>query len=179
MTGNLRLGFHAPDSTAELAHLVAEAADTRTPIEVRGRGSKHEVGRPVQAGSVVSTERLAEVTLYEPTELVLSALAGTPVAEVERVLAEHGQHLALEPVDLGPALGGKADQGSIGGVLATNLSGSRRLLAGAARDHVLGVRGVNGRGEAFKEGGRVMKNVTGYDLGKALAGSWGTLAVMT
>ncbi len=179
MTGDLRTGFHAPDTTAELAHLVAEAADTRTPIEVRGRGSKHAVGRPVQTGSVVSTERLAEVTLYEPTELVLSALAGTPVAEVERVLAEHGQQLAFEPVDLGPALGGKPGQASVGGVFATNFSGSRRILAGAARDHVLGVRGVNGRGEAFKAGGRVMKNVTGYDLGRALAGSWGTLAVMT
>ncbi|MGA7546158.1 MAG: glycolate oxidase subunit GlcE [Methyloceanibacter sp.] len=179
MTGNLRLGFHAPDSTAELAHLVAEAADTRTPIEVRGRGSKHEVGRPVQAGSVVSTERLAEITLYEPTELVVSALAGTPVVEVEHLLAEHGQQLAFEPVDLGPALGGKPGQASVGGVLATNFSGSRRILAGAARDHVLGVRGVNGRGEAFKSGGRVMKNVTGYDLSRALAGSWGTLAVMT
>jgi glycolate oxidase FAD binding subunit len=179
VTGNLRLGFHAPASTVELAHLVAEAADTRTPIEVRGRGSKHEAGRPVQAGSVVSTERLAEVTLYEPTELVLAALAGTPVAEVERVLAERGQQLPFEPVDLGPALGGKAGQGSIGGMLATNLSGSRRILVGAARDHVLGVRGVNGRGETFKSGGRVMKNVTGYDLGKALSGSWGTLAVMT
>jgi len=179
VTGNLRLGFHAPDTTAELAHLVAEAADTRTPIEVRGRGSKHEVGRPVQAGSVVSTERLAEVTLYEPAELVLSALAGTPVAEVERLLAEHGQQLAFEPIDLGLALGAKPGQGSVGGVFATNLSGSRRVLAGAARDHVLGVRGVNGRGEAIKMGGRVMKNVTGYDLGRALAGSWGTLALMT
>jgi glycolate dehydrogenase FAD-binding subunit len=179
VTGNLRLGFHAPDSTVELAHLVAEAADTRTPIEVRGRGSKHEVGRPVQAGSVVSTERLSEITLYEPTELVLSALAGTPVAEVERVLAERGQQLAFEPIDLGPALGGKHGQGSIGGVFATNLSGSRRVQAGAARDHMLGMRGVNGRGEAIKAGGRVMKNVTGYDLGRALGGSWGTLAVMT
>jgi glycolate oxidase FAD binding subunit len=179
VTGNLRLGFHAPDSTPELAHLVAEAADTRTPIEVRGRGSKYEVGRPVQVGSVVSTERLIEITLYEPTELVLSALAGTPVAEVERMLADHGQQLAFEPIDLGPALGTHAGQGSVGGAFATNLSGSRRVLAGAARDYVLGVRGVNGRGEIFKSGGRVMKNVTGYDLGKALAGSWGTLAVMT
>ena len=179
MTGNLRLGFHAPDSSAELAHLVAEAADACTPIEVRGRGSKHGVGRPVQTGSVVSTERLADVTLYEPSELVLSALAGTPLAEVERLLAEHDQQLAFEPVDLGPALGGEEGQASIGGAFATNLSGSRRVLSGAARDHVLGVRGVNGRGEAFKAGGRVMKNVTGYDLGRALVGSWGTLAVMT
>jgi glycolate oxidase FAD binding subunit len=179
MTGNLRLGFHAPDSTAELAHFVAEAADTCTPIEVRGRGSKLEMGRPVQAASVVSTERLSEVTLYEPTELVISALAGTPVAEVERLLAERQQQLPFEPVDLGRVLGWNVGQGSIAGVIATNLSGSRRVTSGAARDYVLGMRAVNGRGEAIKAGGRVMKNVTGYDLSRALAGSWGTLAVLT
>jgi glycolate oxidase FAD binding subunit len=179
VTGRLRLGYHAPESAEELAYVVAEAADTRTPIEVRGHGSKHDVGRPVQAGSVVSTERLVGVSLYEPTELVLSAAAGTPVVEIERMLADNDQELAFEPIDLGRALGGEAGQATIGGVFATNLSGSRRILAGAARDHVLGVGCVNGRGEQFKAGGRVMKNVTGYDLSKALTGSWGTLAVMT
>ncbi|MGA8689745.1 MAG: glycolate oxidase subunit GlcE [Methyloceanibacter sp.] len=179
MTGNLRLGFHAPQSVGELADLVAEAAHAKIPIEVRGRGSKHEVGRPGQTGSVVSTERLVGISLYEPTELVLSAAAGTPVAEVETVLAERGQQLAFEPIDLGPALGNAPGQASIGGVFATNLSGSRRILAGAARDHLLGVNCVNGWGETFKSGGRVMKNVTGYDLCKAVAGSWGTLAAMT
>lgn len=179
MTGNLRLGFHAPRSAGELADLVAEAAAAKIPIEVRGRGSKYEMGRPVQAGSVVSTENLIGVSLYEPTELVLSAAAGTPLAEVEGLLAERGQQLAFEPVDLGPALGSPAGAASIGGMFATNISGSRRILAGAARDHLLGIACVNGWGETFKSGGRVMKNVTGYDLCKAVAGSWGTLAVMT
>lgn len=175
----MRLGFHAPDSVEELAYLVAEAADTRTPLEVMGRGTKREIGRPVEAGAVVSTEALTGVTLYEPTELVLEAKAGTPLVEIERLLAENDQHFPFEPVDLGPLFGFAPEQSSFGGVIATNLSGSRRILSGSARDHVLGVKAVNGRGETIKAGGRVMKNVTGYDLARALAGSWGTLAILT
>ncbi len=175
----LRLGFQAPESVQELADLVAEAEGAKIPLEVRGRGSKYEVGRFIQSASIISSERLRGITLYEPSELVLSAAAGTPVAEIEHVLSEHGQQLAFEPIDLGPALGGPPGQSSIGGVFATNLSGSRRILSGAARDHVLGIQCVNGWGEIFKSGGRVKKNVTGYDLCKAVAGSWGTLAIMT
>jgi glycolate oxidase FAD binding subunit len=119
------------------------------------------------------------VTLYEPEELVLSARAGTPLAEIERLLAEHRQEFAFEPMDYGPLLGGEAGRGTIGGALGANLSGPRRIKAGAARDHILGIHAVSGRGEAFKSGGRVVKNVTGYDLSKAMAGSWGTLAVVT
>jgi glycolate oxidase FAD binding subunit len=127
----------------------------------------------------VSTERLTGILSYEPSELVLAAGAGTPIAEIEAALAERGQLLAFEPIDFGPVLGTTPGHGSIGGVFATNLSGSRRILAGAARDHLIGVGCVNGWGEAFKSGGRVKKNVTGYDLAKVIAGSWGTLAVMT
>jgi glycolate oxidase FAD binding subunit len=179
VTGNLRLGFHAPQSVEELAELVAEAAQAKIPLEVRGRGSKHEVGRFIQSGSVVSTERMSGILSYEPSELVLAAHAGTPIAEVESALSASGQELAFEPVDLGPVLGTSAGQGSIGGAFATNLAGSRRVLKGAARDHLIGVACVSGWGEPFKSGGRVKKNVTGYDLSKVMAGSWGTLAVMT
>ena len=175
----MRVGFHAPDTVEELAYLVAEAADTRTPLEVMGRGTKREVGRPVQYGAVLSTESLTGIQLYEPSELVLVALAGTPVAQIEQALIEHDQEFPFEPIDLGPVLGFGRGQGTIGGVVATNFSGSRRILFGSARDHVLGVQAVNGSGETIRAGGRVMKNVTGYDLGRALAGSWGTLAVMT
>ena len=119
------------------------------------------------------------VPLYEPTELIMVAKAGTPLAEIEAQLAENDQELPFEPVDLGPLLGYGPGEATIGGVVATNISGSRRILKGAARDHVLGMRAVNGRGEVIKSGGRVMKNVTGYDLGRTLAGSWGTLAIMT
>jgi glycolate oxidase FAD binding subunit len=175
----MRVGFHAPDTVEELAYLVAEAADTRTPLEVMGRGTKREVGRPVQSGAVLSTESLTGIVLYEPSELVLVARAGTPVAQIEQVLAEHDQEFPFEPIDLGPVLGFGRGQGTIGGMVATNFSGSRRVLSGSVRDHVLGVQAVNGSGETIRAGGRVMKNVTGYDLGRALAGSWGTLAVMT
>ena len=110
---------------------------------------------------------------------MLSAKAGTPVSEIEALVASRGQQLAFEPMDYAAILGGTAGRGTIGGVLAANLSGPRRIKAGAARDHFLGCTAVSGRGETFKSGGRVVKNVTGYDLCKLLAGSWGTLAAMT
>jgi glycolate dehydrogenase FAD-binding subunit len=168
-----------PDSGAHVAELVAWAAAEQTPLEVVGRGSKQGFGRPVQAAHGLDLSALTGITLYEPEELVLGARAGTPLAEIEAALAAQNQHLAFEPPDLGPLLGNQADAGSIGGVLACNLSGPRRLKSGAARDHFLGVEAVSGRGDVFKSGGRVVKNVTGYDLCKLLAGSHGTLAVMT
>ena len=178
MTGNLRLGFHAPATSREISDLVAEAAHAKIPLEVRGRGSKYEVGRFMQSGSVVSTEHLVGISLYEPSELVLSAAAGTLLDDIRNILAEHGQQLAFEPIDLGPVLGTHAGQSSIGGVFATNLSGSRRIQVGAARDHLLGVACINGWGEPFKSGGGVMKNVP-VPTSAARFGSRGTLAVMT
>jgi glycolate oxidase FAD binding subunit len=128
---------------------------------------------------VLATSGLNEITLYEPSELVISARSGTPLVDIEKKLARNKQQLAFEPVDMGPLLGEKPGQGSIGAVVAANLSGPRRIQVGAARDHLLGIRAVNGRGEIFKSGGRVMKNVTGYDLCRGLSGSWGTLAVLS
>jgi glycolate oxidase FAD binding subunit len=148
-------------------------------LEIVGLGTKRGIGRPAQTDLTLDLSGIAGVTLYEPEELVLSAKAGTPIAEIEALVASKGQQLAFEPVDCGPILGGRAGGGSIGGVLAANLSGPRRIKAGAARDHFLGVSAISGRGETFKSGGRVVKNVTGYDLCKLIAGSWGTLAVMT
>lgn len=123
--------------------------------------------------------RFTGITLYEPEELVLSCGPATLLGDLETALGEKRQRFAFEPPDLGPLLGGEAGHSTIGGVIATNLSGPRRIQAGAPRDHLLGLRGVNGRGEAFKTGSRVMKNVTGYDLSKLMAGSYGTLAAMT
>ena len=168
-----------PGGEYELHQFVAQAAAARTPLEIGGRGSKRAVGRPVQAETVVSTGKMAGITLYEPSELVISARAGTPVSSVEATLARNRQQLAFEPIDLGPVLGEPPGQGSIAAAFASNLSGSRRIIAGAARDHFLGLRAVNGRGELIRSGGRVMKNVTGYDVTRGLAGSWGTLAVMS
>lgn len=168
-----------PGSERELQRLIMDAARAQMPIEVLGAGTKRNVGRPVNAGLAISTGSLSGVTLYEPTELVMGARAGTPLVEIEKRLAEKGQMLAFEPVDLGPVLGASAGGGTIGAVFATNLSGSRRVIAGGARDHLLGIEAITGGGQSFRGGGRVMKNVTGYDLCRAVCGSWGTLAVMT
>lgn len=164
---------------ARAADVAAALAEAKGAFEVAGRGSKRALGRPLPEGLArLDLSGLAGVTLYEPEELVLSAGAGTPIAEVRALLAERNQELAFDPPDLSVLLGGK-DAGTLGGAIACNLSGPGRIKSGAARDHILGFAGVNGRGEAFKSGGRVMKNVTGFDLAKLLAGSYGTLAVMT
>ncbi len=169
----------APETRDQVTEAVAWAVSEEMPLEVVGRGSKRALGRPVQAAHSLDLSRLDGITLYEPEELVLSARAGTPLAAIEAALDEKRQLLAFEPADLGPLLGGEAGAASIGGVLACNLSGPRRIKAGAARDHFLGLQAVSGRGELFKSGGRVVKNVTGYDLCKLLCGSYGTLGVMT
>jgi glycolate oxidase FAD binding subunit len=168
-----------PRDAAETEQAVHWALAEGKALEIVGRGSKRAIGRAAQWDMTLDLSGLAGVALYEPAELVLSARAGTPLAEIEALLAANGQELAFEPMDFGPLLGGAAGAGTIGGVLAANISGPRRIKAGAARDHFLGVAAVSGRGEIFKSGGRVVKNVTGYDLCKLLAGSWGTLAAMT
>lgn len=168
-----------PATERELQHVLAEANKSKTPIEVMGSGSKRAVGRPVQAALSLSTGSMSGISLYEPTELVLSARSGTLLTRVEEELAENGQMLPFEPIDIGPMLGMEPGHVTMGAVLATNLSGARRVAAGGVRDHALGITAVTGAGQPFRSGGRVMKNVTGYDLTRGLAGSWGTLAVLT
>jgi glycolate oxidase FAD binding subunit len=148
-------------------------------FEIVGHGSKRGIARAAQWDLSLDLSDLSGVTLYEPEELVLSAKAGTPIAAIEALLAASNQELAFEPMDYGPIFDAAAGRGTLGGALAANLSGPRRIKAGAARDHFLGFTAVSGRGETFKSGGRVVKNVTGYDLCKVLAGSYGTLAAMT
>ncbi len=168
-----------PRDAKDVEDAVQWALGAGRALEIVGRGSKRAIGRPAQSDLTLDLSGLNGVTLYEPEELVLSARAGTPIAEIEALVSSRGQQLAFEPMDYGPILGGEAGRGTIGGVLATNLSGPRRIKVGAARDHFLGFSAVSGRAETFKSGGRVVKNVTGYDLCKLLAGSWGTLAAMT
>ena len=168
-----------PVDEREFSRLLSEASASSTSISLVGGGSKASIGRPVHAATSLSTKGLRGITLYEPSEMVMSARAGTALAQIEDALAARRQMLAFEPVDLAALTGGEAGEGTIGGVFATNLSGARRVRSGAARDHLLGVRAVSGSGETFKSGGRVMKNVTGYDLCRGLAGSWGTLAVLS
>ncbi|WP_026606969.1 FAD-binding protein [Methylocapsa acidiphila] len=167
----------APADAAEVAAAVSLAVASRTPLSVSGLGSKSALGRPSEAVRRLDLSALSGVTLYEPEELVLSALAATPIETIETLLSDQGQELAFEPMSFSRIYGTGA--GTLGGCVMANLSGPRRIKAGAARDHVLGVKAVSGRGEAFKAGGRVVKNVTGYDLPRALAGSFGTLAVAT
>jgi len=169
----------APENAAQVREFVAYAVANELPVEVVGSGSKRSVGRPGNPAETLSLRALSGISLYEPEELVLTAGPGTPLAEIEAALASANQELMFEPPDYGSLLAGRSDKGTLGGVIAANLSGPRRVKAGAARDHFLGFTAVSGRGEAFKSGGRVVKNVTGYDLCKLMAGSWGTLGVMT
>jgi len=168
-----------PRTARETEDVVKWAAAEEQPLEVIGTGSKRALGRPVQTAHVLDVSGLSGVVSYEPAELILTVQAGTPVAEVEKLVDENGQELSFEPLDYGPLFGNETGKGTIGGVLAANLSGPRRIKAGAARDHVLGMEAVSGRGEIFVSGGKVVKNVTGYDLPRALCGSFGTLAVAT
>jgi len=168
-----------PRDAKDVEEAVRWALDHDKAFELVGTGTKRAIGRPSQTEFTLDLSALSGVTLYEHDELVLSAKAGTPLAEINALIAERGQELAFEPINYGRLLGSAAAGGTIGGALAANLSGPRRIKAGAARDHFLGVSAVSGRGETFKSGGRVVKNVTGYDLCKLIAGSWGTLAAMT
>jgi glycolate oxidase FAD binding subunit len=164
-----------PDTEDQVVEAIRDAG---APLIVEGRGTKQNLGRTVTADTVLRLSGLAGITMYEPDEMVFTARAGTSLAEIEEALTAKGQCLGFEPGDLGKLW--SVDHGpSIGGVVAAAVAGPRRFAAGAARDHLLGVAAVNGKGERFKTGGRVVKNVTGYDLPKLAAGSFGTLFVMT
>lgn len=172
----------SPASLEEAADCVRSAIADKAPLEILGASSKRGFGRPVDATRQLTTAAMSGIVSYHPEELVMVARAGTHMDEIAAALEEKNQLLAFEPPDYGKLYpgddAGTNRTGTIGGILATNLSGPRRFKAGAARDHFLGFTAVNGRGEIFKGGGPVVKNVTGYDLPKLMAGSFGTLAVM-
>jgi glycolate oxidase FAD binding subunit len=166
-----------PRTETDLAEAVGAAAARRTPLHIKGGGTRAGLGGNV-TGEVLNTTGLSGVSLYEPGALTIVAAAGTPLDTIEKTLAKENQRLPFEPMDH-RALYGTNGKPTIGGVVAANVSGPRRIQAGACRDSLIGVRFVNGEGIVIKNGGRVMKNVTGYDLVKLMAGSHGTLGVLT
>ena len=168
-----------PTTAMEVQDAVRQAMASKNRLELIGHGSRRSFGRPVAADVVLDLSALDSVIAYQPDELVLTLQPGISMASVTAMLEKHNQQLAFEPPDYGALWGNPEGKGTVGGAILTGSSGSRRLTAGAARDHCLGVKGVNGFGEAFAAGGRVVKNVTGFDLPKLVAGSFGTLCAVT
>jgi glycolate oxidase FAD binding subunit len=168
----------APATTPELCEAIAAAAAAGGHLEIRGGGSKAEIGAQ-RNETLLDLRGFSGIVDYDPSELVLTVRPATPLTEVEKLIASADQALAFEPWDHGPLFGRPAGAATIGGVIAAAVAGPARLSRGAARDHLLGVKAVSGRAEPFVAGGRVVKNVTGYDVPKLMAGSWGRLAAMT
>ena len=163
---------------ADVEQVVRSAIASEQPLEIIGHGSKRQVGQPMVTNALLDLSALNVVTSYEPNELIVTVQAGAPIADVVSLIDSKNQQFAFEPMNTA-ALLGTPDIGTIGGMIGAGLAGPRRIKAGGARDHLLGAHAVSGFGDSFKAGGKVVKNVTGYDLCKLLAGSWGTLAVMT
>ncbi len=168
-----------PDSENQVFDAVQTAKAQKTALTIVGHGTKKNYGRPSSGAQTLDLSGLSGIVDYQPAELMVTVKAGTPLAALNLELMSRGQHLVFEPADWGPVLGEEAGGATIGGIIAAAVSGPRRMKAGVARDHVLAVRSVSGLGIAFSCGGKVVKNVTGFDLPKLLTGSMGTLAAMT
>ena len=168
-----------PQDEREVSSLIKKFYKANNPIELMGSGSKRKIGKALQCSKVLSLSRINGIIEYFPEELYIKVKAGTSIKQIEEELKKKNQQLAFEPIDFGFLLSGKSDYGTAAGQVACNISGPRRFKVGGVRDHVLGFRGVNGRGEIIKSGGVVVKNVTGYDLSKLICGSYGTLVALS
>jgi len=168
-----------PQNEKEVSSLIKKFYKENISVELIGSGSKKKIGRPLQCGKTLNLSKLNGIVEYLPEELYIKVKACTPIKLIEEELKKKGQQLAFEPIDFGNFLNGKSDYGTAAGQVACNISGPRRFKVGSVRDHVLGFRGVNGKGEIIKSGGVVVKNVTGYDLSKLICGSYGTLVALT
>jgi glycolate oxidase FAD binding subunit len=162
----------------DVEQVVRSALADEQPLEIIGHGSKRLIGQPMATNALLDLSALNAVTAYEPNELIVTVQAGAPLADVQSLIDSKNQQFAFEPINTSQLLG-TPDIGTVGGMIGAGLAGPRRIKAGGARDHLLGAQAVSGFGDSFKAGGKVVKNVTGYDLCKLLTGSWGTLAVMT
>ena len=168
-----------PENEIEVSNIVQELYKNNLSTELIGTGSKSFIGNKVQAGNTVSLSKLSGIVEYLPEELYVKVKANTLLDIIVKELEKNNQELAFEPIDFGFIENGKSNKGTIAGYLSCNLAGSRRFKVGSARDHILGFRGVNGKGNVIKSGGTVVKNVTGYDLSKLVTGSFGTLVALT
>lgn len=162
----------------DVEQVVRAAIASEQPLEITGHGTRRQIGQPMATNALLDLSALNAVSAYEPNELIITVQAGAPLADVQSLIDSKNQQFAFEPIDTSLLLG-MSGNGTIGGMIGAGLAGPRRIKAGGARDHLLGAHAVSGFGDSFKTGGRVVKNVTGYDLCKLLTGSWGTLAVMT
>jgi glycolate oxidase FAD binding subunit len=163
----------------DVVEAMCAARTARAPFEIVGGRSKRNLGRATNLADILNVRRVAGIVAYEPEELILTARPGTPIVDIAAALAAKGQRLGFDPPDWGPLLGATARSGTIGGAISVDASGPGRLRYGAVRDQLLGIRGVNGFGDAFKAGGKVVKNVTGFDIPKLVCGAFGTLCVLT
>ena len=168
-----------PENEKGVSALIKQFYESNIPIELVGSGSKRKIGKPLQCSKSLNLSKLSGIVEYLPEELYVKVKACTPIRLIEEELKKNKQQLAFEPIDFGYLFSGKSDYGTAAGQVACNISGPRRFKVGSIRDHVLGFRGVNGKGEIIKSGGMVVKNVTGYDLSKLICGSYGTLVALT
>jgi len=168
-----------PEDETQISSIVKELFKKNQPAEVVGLGSKIFIGNKIQSAKKLSLSRLSGIIEYLPKELYIKVKANTPVEVIEKELEKNNQELAFEPIDFGFIKNGKSNKGTIAGCLSCNFAGSRRFKVGSVRDHILGFRGVNGKGDIIKSGGTVVKNVTGYDLSKLISGSFGTLVALS
>ncbi len=168
-----------PKTEKEVSEIIKKLYKAELPTEIIGSGSKNGIGKPIQCAKILNLSNLEGIISYLPEELYIKVKACTPINKIEEELKKNNQQLAFEPIDFGYLFSGKSDHGTAAGQISCNISGPRRFKVGSVRDHLLGFRGVNGRGEIIKSGGTVVKNVTGYDLSKLICGSYGTLVALT
>ena len=171
--------FYYPEDEQQLSEVVKELYKKNLPTEIVGTGSKSFIGNKIQSANKLKLSRLSGIIEYLSEELYIKVKACTPLELIEQELDKNNQELAFEPLDFGFIEKGKSNKGTIGGYISCNFAGPRRFKVGSVRDHILGFRGVNGKGDIIKSGGTVVKNVTGYDLSKLIAGSFGTLVALT